>query len=289
MFSQPDYYETRRANKAQEMNQILSVMAGLVPKPKSDIEKLTEVLALQAKMTQAQQDQNRMANLPGGLAQPPMGASAPQVKAPSLQQLASLQGAGAGGGLIPTGANLNAVTGDLSYSFGKDKAADKRAEDQYSQEKQLSGTGRFLQQFGRSWEELKGAYGKEIGEKGYSGWATRGLAKVNTALDNHPETKAFLQELEPIANQMARDIEGGKITDKDRDIYAKSFANTVKNPSATNVRLASNNLLKMRDKGGNIESVLNELRNSDIDIMQSIALEVDKDELRKLKATIGRK
>jgi hypothetical protein len=29
MFQQPDYYETRRSNKAQEMNQILSVMAGL--------------------------------------------------------------------------------------------------------------------------------------------------------------------------------------------------------------------------------------------------------------------
>jgi hypothetical protein len=275
------------------MNQVMQILASLAPKPKSEIEQLTEVLALQAKSTQAEQDARRAAMLGigsgGGMAQPPVGAVAPQVNAPSLQQLASLQGAGAGGGLIPTGANLNAVTGDLSYSFGKDKAADKRAEDQYSQEKQLSGTGRFLQQFGRSWEELKGAYGKEIGDKGYSGWAPRGLAKVNTALDNHPETKAFLQELEPIANQMARDIEGGKITDKDRDIYAKSFANTVKNPSATNVRLASNNLLKMRDKGGNIESVLNELRSSDIDIMQSIALEVDKDELRKLKATIGRK
>jgi hypothetical protein len=289
MFSQPDYYGERAKTNSANAQAMMAMMQSMMPKQQTETEKLIEVLALQAKMTQAQQDQNRMANLGGGMAQPPIGASAPQVNAPSLQQLASLQGAGAGGGLIPTGANLNAVTGDLSYSFGKDKAADKRAEDQYSQEKQLSGTGRFLQQFGRSWEELKGAYGKEIGDKGYSGWATRGLAKVNTALDNHPETKAFLQELEPIANQMARDIEGGKITDKDRDIYAKSFANTVKNPSETNVRLASNNLLKMRDKGGNIESVLNELRNSDIDIMQSIALEVDKDEYKKFKATLGRK
>lgn len=287
MIQQPDYYETRRSNKAQEMNQLFNLFAGMMPKPKSDIEKLTEVLALQAKMTQAQQDANRMANI-GGIAQPPMGTVAPTIKSPSLQQLASLQGAGAGGGLIPTGANLNTVTGDLSYSFGKDKAADKRAEDQYSQEKSLSGTGMFLEQFGRSYKELKAAY-PEIGDKGYGGWATRGLAKVNTALDNHPETKAFLQELEPLANQMARDIEGGKITDKDREIYAKSFANTVQNPSATNKRLIANQLIKHRNSGSDISKVVNELRNSDIDIMQEIATEIDKDEFKKFKATLGRK
>jgi len=288
MFQQPDFYEERRKNRSNELMQLAQVMSGLMPKPKSDIDKLTEVLALQAKMTQSEQDARRQALLGGGMAQPPIGASAPQVNAPSLQQLASLQGAGAGGGLIPTGANLNAVTGDLSYSFGKDKAADKRAEDAYSQEKTLSGTGMFLEQFGRSYKELKDAY-PEIGDKGYSGWATRGSAKVNTALDQHPETKAFLQELEPLANQMARDIEGGKITDKDREIYAKSFANTVQNPSQTNKRLISNQLIKHRNNGSDISKVVNELRNSDIDIMQEIATEIDKDEFKRFKATLGRK
>ena len=290
MFSQPDYYGERAKTQSANAQAMLAMMQSMMPKPKSDIEQLTEVLALQAKATQAEQDARRRAMLGGGagIAQPPIGAAAPTVNAPSLSQLASLQGAGAGGGLIPTGANLNAVTGDLSYSFGKDKAADKRAEDAYSQEKSLSGTGMFLEQFGRSYKELKEAY-PEIGDKGYGGWATRGLAKVNTALDQHPETKAFLQELEPLANQMARDIEGGKITDKDREIYAKSFASTVQNPSATNKRLISNQLIKHRNNGSDISKVVNELRNSGIDIMQEIATEIDKDEFKRFKATLGRK
>lgn len=141
--------------------------------------------------------------------------------------------------------------------------------------KTLVGTKRFLEQFGRSYNELKTAY-PEIGDVGYTGWATRGLAGLQTSLDKFPETKAFQVELQPLANQMARDVEGGRITDQDRKIYADAFANTLKNPSKTNVRLVSNSLLKLKDKGGDISKVVGELYSSDIDILQNISKEVIK-------------
>jgi hypothetical protein len=156
------------------------------------------------------------------------------------------------------------------------KAQEKKMESQAKAEETLSGTKRFLQQFGRSYDELKSSY-PEIGDVGYTGWATRNWAKVATALDEHPETKAFQVELKPLANQMARDIEGGRVTDQDRQVYADSFANTLANPDKTNIRLVANSLLKMKDKGGNIASVLGELYSSDVDIMQQVATEVLKD------------
>jgi len=45
---QPDYYETRRANRAQELNQMLSIMASLAPKPESEVDKLAGILKTQA-------------------------------------------------------------------------------------------------------------------------------------------------------------------------------------------------------------------------------------------------
>jgi hypothetical protein len=139
-------------------------------------------------------------------------------------------------------------------------------------QKNLSGTGRFLEQFGRSYNELKTAY-PEIGDVGFTGWATRGMGKVATALDNFPETKAFRVEKAPLANQMARDVEGGRVTDQDRKIYADSFADVLEHPTQTNIRLVSNKLLGLKDKGGNILNHVAELYSSDIDIMQNIALE----------------
>jgi hypothetical protein len=140
-------------------------------------------------------------------------------------------------------------------------------------QKNLSGTGRFLEQFGRSYNELKTAY-PEIGDVGFTGWATRKGASIANALDSLPETKAFQVELQPLANQMARDVEGGRVTDQDRKVYADAFANTLKNPSQTNIRLVANKLLTLKDRGGDISKVLSELYSSDIDIMQNISKEV---------------
>lgn len=143
-------------------------------------------------------------------------------------------------------------------------------------EKTLSGTGMFLKQFGRSYNELKNKF-PEIGDIGYTGWMTRKGAGVENYFDNLPETKAFEVEKKPLANQMARDIEGGRVTDQDRQIYADSFADTLTHPTATNIRLSANSLIKLHKKGGDISGVLGELSSSGIDIMDSIVAEVLKD------------
>lgn len=156
------------------------------------------------------------------------------------------------------------------------KFLEKNIENSMATQSTITGTKRFMQQFGKSYSELKNMF-PEIGDAGYTGWATRKGAKISNYFDNLPETKAFQVELLPLANQMARDIEGGKITDQDRKIYADSFANTLNNPSATNVRLTANKLIGLKDKGGNITSVVKELYNSDIDFMQNVANEVLKE------------
>lgn len=159
-----------------------------------------------------------------------------------------------------------------------------KQESQQAAQKNVSGTGRFLQQFGRSYDELK-AYDPEIDKQGFSGWATRKMASIANKFDELPETKAFMVELQPLANQMARDVEGGRVTDQDRKIYADAFASAVKNPSATNIRIASNNLIRLKDRGGDITSVVNQLSSSNIDIMKNIANEVYK-EYPELKPSI---
>jgi hypothetical protein len=149
-------------------------------------------------------------------------------------------------------------------------------------QKTISGTRRFLEQFGRSYNELKN-YDPEFDKLGYEGWMSRKGASINNYFDVLPETKAFQVELKPLANQMARDVEGGRVTDQDRQIYADAFANTLQHPSETNIRLSSNALIKLKDKGGNINTVVSELYSSDMPIMQKIASEVLKSypELRK--------
>jgi hypothetical protein len=150
------------------------------------------------------------------------------------------------------------------------KAESKRKQ---SAEATMSGTARFTKQFGRSYNELKTMF-PDIGEIGYTGWMTRKGAQIANYFDQLPETKAFTVRLKPIANQMARDVEGGRITDQDRQIYADSFVNALKNPSETNIRLASEALLDLRDKGGDISKVVNELATSEVDIIQKIVLQV---------------
>lgn len=153
------------------------------------------------------------------------------------------------------------------------KAKEEEQKSVKSAQKSISGTGRMLKQFGRSYKELKEAY-PDIGKEGYVGFFNRLGASIETSLDKFPETKAFQRRLEPVANQMARDIEGGKITDQDRQIYADSFFNVLKGPSETNVRLASESLIDAIDKGADVSKIVNELASSDIDLFQNIIEQV---------------
>jgi len=158
----------------------------------------------------------------------------------------------------------------------KGKRREELQKGQIAAEQNLTNTQRFMQQYGRSWSELKAAY-PEIGDTGFIGKSTRKYARLETeALDKFPETKAFLAELKPLANQMARDVEGGRVTDQDRKIYADAFSNTVENASPTNIRLTANALVKMADKGADISKVVNELAISDLEIFRQIAVEVYK-------------
>lgn len=153
--------------------------------------------------------------------------------------------------------------------------------------KEMSETQNFISQFGRAYQEQVKAF-PEIGEEGYVGWATRKGGQIANYFDQLPETKAFQVEKLPLANKMARTIEGGRVTDKDREVYANSFADSLEHPTSTNIRLVSNNLLKLHQKGGDITQHLAELNSSEIDIFPKIVAEVLKAE-PKLKEEVLRK
>ena len=140
--------------------------------------------------------------------------------------------------------------------------------------RQIQETKGFVNQFDRSYSELNKAI-PNIGDTGISGLVGRGVGKVGEKMGNFPETTAFLKELEPKANLMARNIEGGRITDQDRAIYSKSFANALSAPSATNTRLMSNSLVDAYNKGGNIDNILGILQSSQSDVLQDVVKQVN--------------
>ena len=131
----------------------------------------------------------------------------------------------------------------------------------------------FIKQFGRSYEELT-KFDPEIGKTGLGGWLKRRGAGIANYFDELPETKAFMVQLQPMANAMARNIEGGRVTDPDRKIYADSFVNALANSTPTNIRLASDALLGLKNKGGNITLILNEMYSAKVPIIMDIATQV---------------
>jgi hypothetical protein len=162
------------------------------------------------------------------------------------------------------------------------KVKEKRAlnevdvEDIDTAQKSAKGTHRFLQQFARSYEELK-KYDSSIGKEGLGGYLRRKGAKIASDFDVLPETQALQIMIEPMANGMARDIEGGRVTDQDRKIYAESFANTLKNPSATNIRLTSQSIVSLIDKGADMIPMLKQLAATDVDIFNDVIKQVGVD------------
>jgi len=140
-----------------------------------------------------------------------------------------------------------------------------------------AGTNRFMQQFQRSYDELK-AFDPEVDKVGVGGYLSRTGAKIAEHLDELPETKALKIQVLPLANGMAREIEGGRVTDSDRKIYADSFASAINFPTVTNVRNMSTQLIGLIDKGGNengkISNQLRELAKSDSDIFKRVIAQV---------------
>ena len=160
------------------------------------------------------------------------------------------------------------------------KAEEKSASDTATAEKTSQGTYRFMQQFDRSIKELR-AFDPEFDKVGAGGWLSRKQALIGEKLDELPETSALKIQVLPMANAMAREIEGGRVTDQDRKIYADSFANGVNNPNVTNMRLMSQSLIGLLDKGGNengkITSQLQQLAKSDTDMFKGVIMQVLED------------
>lgn len=157
------------------------------------------------------------------------------------------------------------------------KLESKKQEEIQKAEKSAKGTFRFLQQFNRSYEELL-KFDPEIGKEGFGGYLSRSAAKIATSLDELPETKALKIEILPMANAVAREIEGGRVTDQDRQIYADRFASAINHPTKTNIRLMSNSLVDLIDKGGNekgiITNQLKALASTKTDIFNSVITQV---------------
>ena len=144
-------------------------------------------------------------------------------------------------------------------------------------QKATPGTVRQLRLFGQSMEELEAKIPR-VGDEGFGGWLARAEATVRTSMDEFPVTRALNIRAEIAANQQARDIEGGRVTDADRKIYAMGMANAMREPSETNAVLASESLMDLMDKYGNelgsFTNILIQYSNSDQKIFQNIAAKV---------------
>jgi hypothetical protein len=145
--------------------------------------------------------------------------------------------------------------------------AKKLETQQKSEEKNvesLKAINTFTIGFERAEEEIERVLGKEAFATGIKGKATRLRGDlIDKNLDRLPISSAFSKNIEATANGMARNIEGGKITNEDREIYAKTLANSLKSPREENAELLATQLLGFRDKdGADISSQLNAFKNS---------------------------
>jgi len=153
------------------------------------------------------------------------------------------------------------------------KQEEARQADLIKSQKTANGTYRFLQQYSRSRQELI-AFDPEVEKEGLTGYINRKKASIAEHFDELPETRALTIQIKPMANKMARDIEGGRVTDQDRQIYADSFANALENPGTTNTRLASQSIVALIDNGGNVVPMLIQLSNANDSVMNGIISQV---------------
>jgi len=188
-----------------------------------------------------------------------------------------------GGGSISQGGVTATIPASREYKT-REAILDQQAKSAQEKEKKSlvaeetsKGTYRFLQQFNRSYEELK-AFDPEVDAIGVGGFLTRKTAKLAEFLDELPETKTLKTEVLPMANEIAREVEGGKVTDQDRKIYADRFASAINFPTKTNVRLMSNQIINLIDKGGDkngaITNQLKQLVSTKSDIFNSVVEQV---------------
>lgn len=131
-----------------------------------------------------------------------------------------------------------------------DKLEKATAERLIGAQKSAPNTVRQIRLYVESLNELRAKI-PAIEEEGLTGFAARAEAAVRTSIDEFPITRALNIRAEIIANQTARDVEGGRVTDADRKIYAMGLANAMKEPTVTNAALAAGQLSDLMLKGGN--------------------------------------
>src|SRR3990167_4399174 len=144
------------------------------------------------------------------------------------------------------------------------ESAKKRNEQQAGLNRTLAMEDVYLNQFGKSNEELK-KFGPEIGQSGVGGWAARRYATIQKHLDELPQTKALDKLAKPIAQEIAAALEG-RATDTDRQVQLDLLANTLAGPTEENITNATNNLLLMKAKGADIKPYVDRLNQSRLPI-----------------------
>jgi len=177
---------------------------------------------------------------------------------------------------LPPGTTVN-IGGVTLPVIPKKSAVELQEEKEASRtEKSLPGVRRFFRSFQESIEELEEAGFGSIQDATIEGSLQRVGATIQEKTGTLPKTEAFQSGLQVAANAQARLVEGGRVTDADRAIYAKALVSAIGRSSEANIRLAVEKLLSMKDKGGNIEPLLEEYRNSGIDLFEQIASEAER-------------
>jgi hypothetical protein len=159
--------------------------------------------------------------------------------------------------------NIIAATpeGAAAMEVGK-KRATARFEEAEKQRIFKADIDTFIKGFESTEKELVNVVGPEVLETGIGGKAARGIASVFKEVDLLPKTSAFVANIKVNANKMARTVEGGRVTDKDRQVYADALANSLTNPSKENTELVVTSLRQLKSMGGDISQQVQALFNS---------------------------
>jgi len=139
----------------------------------------------------------------------------------------------------------NLTTKGLEQEIRTKKLATASIERQEKFRKAESSMTSYVNQFERSEQEIISKYGPGLLEAGVGGASQRILGKGAVNFDQLPITAAFIKQKQAIANQTARNVEGGRVTDLDRKIYADVLANALDGSSTENAELLSVQLIDM--------------------------------------------
>lgn len=153
----------------------------------------------------------------------------------------------------------------LEKDLGKEKKGQKQS---------AEGKKRFFQLYEESRVELQQAGFTSIGEASAKGLFERTTAGIQEKTGTLPLTTVLKTRSQVAANAQARQVEGGRVTDQDRKIYADALVSAMNLPDKANKRLAAEGLLDLKDMGGDVKSLLVEYENSGSSLFEDIAVEV---------------